>query len=224
MHNDDRLVDIGAGTAGVTYLIGKKAGDISIHYVNFHYIQLYITGLQIPILAVDPSPHLLEIAKKREGIVTMQATFDEFLDSKQVLDYNKILICQCVHHFPHLQAAFKKLYDKMHSESQLLIIENPETLLWEEVKKLCRPLSLDTMEEYLKDAGFDVEKGEESYVHCHSKEEYFQQLRQRCFSVLEMLSDGEIEEGIKKLNDTDFKGVSSKDLPDYYFLLKATKK
>ena len=224
MHNDDRLVDIGAGTAGVTYLIGKKAGDISIHYVNFHYIQLYITGLQMPILAVDPSTHLLEIAKKREGIVTMQATFDEFLDSKQVLDYNKILICRSVHHFPHLQAAFKKLYDKMHPESQLLIIKNPETLLWEEVKKLCRPLSVDTMEEYLKDAGFDVEKGEESYVHCYSKEEYFQHLRQRCFSVLEMLSDEEIEEGIKKLNDTDFKGVSSKDLPDYYFLLKATKK
>ena len=154
----------------------------------------------------------------------MQATFDEFLESKEVVNYNKILICQCVHHFPDIQTAFKKLYDQMHPNSQLLIIENPEPLLWEEVKKLCRPLSLETIEKYLKDAGFDVEKGEEMYFHCYSKEEYFQQLRQRCFSALEMLSDEEIEEGIKKLNETDFKDISSKDLPNYYFLLKGTKK
>ena len=154
----------------------------------------------------------------------MQATFDEFLESKEVVNYNKILICQCVHHFPDIQTAFKKLYDQMHPNSQLLIVRNRELLVWEEVIKLCPLLSIETIEKYLKDAGFYVEKGEEIFVYCYSKEEYFQQLRQRCFSSLMLLSDEEIEEGIKKLNETDFKDISSKDSPNYFFLLKATKK
>ncbi|XP_019861374.1 PREDICTED: uncharacterized protein LOC109589803 [Amphimedon queenslandica] len=202
----DSLADIGGGTGAISSLIWKKA------------------NLGQPVLVVDPSPDMLEPASKREGVLTLEATFDDLINSYPhiISKYNKFVCIGCIHLFPHLEASMAAFYKLLKPGDQLLIVEHPEVLVWKDLKT--RFNSLDEIEEYLKQAGFSVEeRGEESHSHSYSREKYFYSLRHRCYTALSLLTDKEIELGIKKLDETVFKGEPFKELTDYYYMIVATK-
>lgn len=195
-----------------------------MYSVTFLRYVVYTVGLHHPILAVDPSPHMLEIAKGRQGLDTMEATFDQFIESGIVRNYHKFVCIGCVHHFPQLPLALKRFCSLLNDGDQLLIIEEPEPALWDTARKAARKMSVDELEGYLKMAGFsDVKRREDMQSRVYKRDEYFDCLHNRCYSVLSIFTDEEIERGLTELNETVFEGAEYKELPDIKTGLLATK-
>ena len=167
---------------------------------------------------------MLQIAMKREGVLTLEASFDSFitLHPETVTKYNKFVFIGCIHLLPHLEVSMRSFYKLLKPGDQFLIVEHPEVLVWQGLKT--RSESLDQIEFYLKEAGFSVgERGEESCVHTFSKEKYFYALRHRCYTALSLCTDEEIEAGINELDQNVFKENPFKELTDYYYMIVATK-
>jgi len=78
---EDQLVDIGGGTGEVCAAIRN------------------LVTMTKPAVCVDPSKEMLDIASKKEGIITVLATGEEFLSSKAEYELNVVLMNSCVHHF-----------------------------------------------------------------------------------------------------------------------------
>ena len=174
-------------------------------------------------MAVDPNEELLKIASSRDGVSIIQSTAEEFLDLPVAQEYNKFLFCRSSHHVFDQEGLFKKMYHVLPKGGQILVIESLEHLLWDEVKKLCRPVSLDQTESFIQKAGFTVTKRKESVSYHWNKQVYFQGLRQRIFSVLEVLTNDEIEKGIADLDKNFFMFADSGDIKIDYEFLKGTK-
>ena len=166
---------------------------------------------------------MLEIAKSKQGVQTMLATFADLIASEHFHKYNKFVLIGCVLLIPQLSMTLENLFTKMSQGSQVLIVEHSKPVLWKSARDQVRQLSIDDMECYLSNAGFVVERGKEEYIRTYDKVELFQKIRQRCYSVLSKFSDEEIEEGIAELDSTIFNGASSKEIIDEYYMLKGTK-
>ena len=85
----------------------------------------------------------------------------------------------------------------------MIIDEVEHVLLWEKVKKQCRPITMEQAESYLRNIGFAVTKCTEQRKTTFSGQEHFERLRKRLYSVLELVPDEDIEQGIAEL-DRDF--------------------
>ena len=105
-----------------------------------------------------------------------------------------------------------------------MIIEQLEDLLWEDVRKKCREVSLDETVSCLESVGFTVTNRVEHQNVTLFKREYFEGLRNRVYSVLELCTDEEIEEGIAKLNRDYFGDKESIQIDVETTFLIATKK
>ena len=170
---------------------------------------------------------MLQIAMKREGVLTLEASFDNFITMhpETVTKYNKFAFIGCVHLFPHLEASMRSFGRLLKPGDQLLIVERRLYIVEDTAFELKTSAgSLDQLEFYLKEAGFSVgKKGEESYAHTFSKENYFYALRHRSYTALSLCTDEEIEAGIDKLDQEVFKGNLFKELTDNYYMIVATK-
>ena len=89
---------------------------------------------------------------------------------------------------------------------QVLIIQFPEKFplpLWKAaLAKRAKVEPLDNTVQYLQEAGFTVERGEEKCHRTIQKGKYFTKLRNRVYTVLELFTTEEIEIGIKELSTT----------------------
>ena len=75
---------------------------------------------------------------------------------------------------------------------------------------------------YLQEAGFVVERGEETCRRTIQKDKYGIKLRNRAYTVLELFTAEEIEIGIKEMNET-LKGCDFFEYDEIYAVIKATK-
>lgn len=135
------------------------------------------------------------------------------------------MFCRCFHHVVDQQESFfKTFYQQTNRGSKLMIIEQLEDLLWEDVRKKCREVSLDKTVSCLESVGFTVTNRVEHQNVTLFKREYFEGLRNRVYSVLELCTDEEIEEGIAKLNRDYFGDKESIQIDVETTFLIATKK
>ena len=109
---------------------------------------------------------------------------------------------------------------------QVLIIQFPEKFplpLWKAaLAKRAKVEPLDNTVQYLQEAGFKVERGEEKCHHTIQKDKYFSKLRHRVYTVLELFTTEEIEIGIKELSTT-LKDSEYFEYDEIYAVVKATK-
>ena len=108
----------------------------------------------------------------------------------------------------------------------MLIIHFPEKItlpLWNAaVTKFAKVQPIDHTVRYLQEAGFLVERGEETCRRTIQKDKYFIKLRNKVYTVLELFTAEEIEIGIKEMNET-LKGCDFFEYDEIYVLIKATK-
>ena len=164
----------------------------------------------MPLIA-DPSPKLLEKAKEK-GLDTMLATADEYFASPLATQYNKLLFCQCVHHFPDWRQTFKKAFAVLPVGSICLVVscnsgKISEPLFSAAVKKQSRIVSGNDISPGLVEIGFStyIEEGKVEFT--YTKTQWYAKLRGRYSSVLKGFTDEEIEAGIAELEQTTLKNT-----------------
>ncbi len=77
---DDQIIDVGGGTAQTSFMLKKDF------------------GLTKPIVCVDPSKEMLEVAE-RNGAIIIQSTAEDFFATKPRFPLNVVIMNGCIHHF-----------------------------------------------------------------------------------------------------------------------------
>ena len=177
---------------------------------------------------IDPNAKMLEIAREREGIETMLATVEEFLDSPAAPSYNKILMARCVHHFSDLHAVFKSVYKVIPKGGACLIFrngfdENTIPLFRAALDKKRPGLSGKELASVLTEAGFTASSEEIHTKFKCSKDEWYYRIRCRFLSTLSLFADSEIEKGITELENSTLKGKDVVECDMYMHIITGVK-
>ena len=87
-----------------------------------------------------------------------------------------------------------------------MIVKQLEVIMWDDARKLCQFEPLANVESLLRNVGFTVTRCNDEHENtiC-DKEEYFESLRCRKYTLVELFSDEEIEKGIEELDRDYFK-------------------
>jgi len=186
--NKDTVVDLGAGTCKMAGLVAR------------------IANLQNPIMCVDPVEKMLAIAVKNgvKNIKTIVATAEEF--TKMELEYDKIYIKVAIHHFDRskLRETFVSIRRQLRDHGGILI-----EFLGDDRKEgspffqrginaqnqLQKGLTKD-LSKLLDDLGFLVQVFDFSYELEVQKANAIKFISNRASSVLSMMSDADIKDGI----------------------------
>ena len=151
---------------------------------------------------------------KRSNIVAVLGTADDFFNSDESKHYNRILMSQCVHHFPDQKATFQTMYDKLPNESICVVTGASKTTLlplWKLVRQNFGSYMIDEVKN-LKSCGFDVESFSLNLPFHVSKKSWYEKIRNRIFSSFSSLSDEEIERGIDEIERTLLYNVMQDDV------------
>ena len=189
---------------------------------------IFLVDLQSDILVIDPSPESIKIAEGKEGVRGMVADADQFLATQDSKDYNKYLFLSVVHHLPDQKETFESAYQCLPKGGEILIIRRKEQHyfpVWKAVhsKLKSNRNTPETNIDVLTEVGFTVASDEDVQTQTLVKNEYFNQLRFRKFSVLNLFTDEEIEEGLRELDEVVFKGKDSIVFENIMTVIKATK-
>ena len=148
---------------------------------------------------------MLQKAKGREGIDTLQATGDEFVAQLAPKSkYNKILFCHSAHHLPNPAATFRALLEAMPQDGRCAVVYYPSEvslLLWQAAMEAFSSKARDLSKE-MSSAGMVVELHEVTVHYKVTKSFWYQRLRGRVYSTIESMTDEQIEEGIAELEST----------------------
>ncbi|HEX5569094.1 MAG TPA: methyltransferase domain-containing protein [Streptomyces sp.] len=186
----DRAADIGSGT-------GLFAREIA-----------WTTGLESPLLCVDPSAAMLyQLEKSSQGLTPILATAEDIAEKRVELPYEQldaIWLKESVHHLADPAATLHGLARRLAPGGRLLVVMLPTTIRY--------PLfaaALDRFEELqpdpagiadlLKAAGLETDLFHVEHEIRLDREKYIGMVRARYMSVLSTFSDSEIEEGINEM-------------------------
>ena len=181
----DQIVDIGGGTGEVLYLLRKKL------------------GIQAPGVCVEPSENMLRIAAKKEGIVPVLSTAEEFLAKKPDCSMKFVLLNGVVHYFKDLSKVIGNLAKYMIPEKGTCLITQyplPKDF-WVEagIKKYSGRIETEYVQAISEPHGLQCVPVEWKEAVEIEKELWYEGLRQRYASTLDSFSDEEIAEGICEL-------------------------
>lgn len=185
--------------------------------------------LQNPVLCVDPSSEMLQVAIKRGGLIVCNTTADDFFTTNDWTKYNKVLLNECAHLFPDTLSTLRKAAEYLPKDGLLILINRANVCtfpLWKELKKKFTVHSGDIFQTFLEQAGFKVGVTTETYTIPMTKGEWYTKLRKRMFTALYEFSDEEIEEGLMELDREWFPGKDEGDLieiKDTLYFFSATK-
>lgn len=189
MKRDDQVVDIGGGTAQISLTIKDH---------------LKMTK---PIVCVDPSQELIDIAKKN-GATTVRATAEEFFASEPIYSLDLVFMTCCIHHFKDPDFVFTALAKYMPQNGVCAVVQTsfPSnlTLPWFKSSKHDYPVSekQDSIMKLVQSKGLECKSVFAMERVEVEKELWYDTLRKRFRSTLRLLSDEEIEDGIRELEGT----------------------
>ena len=191
-----------------------------------------IVGLNHPVVCIEPSAEMLQLAKSRIGLNPYLTTADTFLTTTDdsIPKCNKILINGSAHLFPDPQSTFLKAHKYLPADGLLIVIVRATQCtfpMWRALQEKFAPVSVDTFQEYLGKTGFNVRTSTEVGTVKMTKLDWYGRLRKRAFSTLYEFSDEQIEEGLKELDREWFPGKEESDLveiSDSLVFYVATKK
>jgi len=159
-----------------------------------------------PVLCVDPSKEMLEVADSKEGVNSMCMSAEDWSAKEGKVD--RIVIRGALHHFTRklLPDIFSGIFAKL-TPGGRLVVEKPADSF------TCLPYParvvalMDSMEPQREDvlklltrAGFKAECHRHKFLVEKPKCELFESFRARLCSGFSMFSDAEIEEGILEVN------------------------
>lgn len=203
----DVLADIGCGT-----------GMYSLDIVN-----------QVPlrenIIGVDPYQEMLSQIPQEAPITPVAAGALEY--SRQLANYNKVLIKETIHHVDHKDEFFQNLYRNLPVDGVLLLVHVPPAVqypLFDAALERCIRWHADPDElvRLLQDAGFQVDRDALDYEHRIPRDHYFKMVQSCYMSVLTSFSQDELEAGLAEMN-AKYVDQNMLEFVDHFDYLTATK-
>ena len=183
---DDQVIDIGGGTGEVSFLI-KREKD-----------------LRKPVVCVDPSQDMLDVAAQKDGVIGVKATAEEFFSMSPVYSMDVVLMVNCVHHFTDYNKIFSKLALAMPKKGVCMIVTcDPKTLPYFRAAKDryvgLEGAKLQELCDVLESNGLELKMVSGATPMQLDKRVWFNCLRNRHDSGLWRFSDEELEKGLKEL-------------------------
>ena len=190
----DRLVDLGAGTCVNALQLGRLA------------------KLEQSVLCVEPVQEMLDVALKSnpDNIETFCETAEMFV--ARDIHYDKIMIKGTVHHFPrdNLEQIFSGIYRQLNKNGILLVEKvSGKTSIssffkrGHELHRLTHEGLTERVMEILNGLGMSVEYKTVTADSTKTKAETVEYMRNRSVSSWEMLTDEEIEEGVRSIQELE---------------------
>jgi len=179
---DDQLVDIGGGTAKVSLAIQSDV------------------GMTKPVVCVDPSQEMLEVAQKN-GAITIQATAESFLASKPDYPLKVVFMNACIHHFKDLDFVLSKLAEYMPDGGMCVLVLNTITSVPMLMGDLISKLKSSEFQTLAESKGLKWKSESKAIVQEVEKALFYECIRQRYTTPLLQFSDEELEQGIQELEE-----------------------
>ena len=180
---DDQIIDVGGGTAQVSLMVKEDV------------------GMTKPVVCIDPSMEMLSVAQKN-GAITIKSSAEDFFASKPDYPLKVVFINGCIHHFEKPDFVFSKLASYMPDDGVCIVCMCLMPLFKAEKDTIGK----DRFENIFKCIDFESKglkcvKSEGPVTGEMDKQEWYQNIRKRLSSYLVSLSDEELEEGIKRLEE-----------------------
>ena len=163
---------------------------------------------------------MLEGAARREGVIPIHLSGEEFVSSEYMNKYNvtKLAFSFCVHFIEDLPALLSSIETFLPSGGKCTIClrENPtlpyfSAAYTEFVSKKFSQKTIEVLEYSPKVPNVSVSILERPLHYKIAKSQWYKMLRERFQSHLELFSDESIEEGIAELEETKFKNLKDND-------------
>ena len=188
LREDDRLVDLGAGTAMYSLDILQQV------------------PLRTPVVAVEPFEEMLRNIPEDPRIEPVGQ--DAMAFAREPREYSKVLMKEMIHHVEDRPELFTNLRDRLAGDdARMLLVHVPPKLdypLFRRALERCESWHADPDElvRDLEKVGMTVERDALDYRHALPKEHYFRMVRGQYMSVLSSFSAEEIEEGLEEMSAT----------------------
>ena len=187
-------------------------------------------GLKNPIWCVDPSPEMQEVARKRKGIHPVQKTAEEFFsDPKISQSFDKVLAIFSAHHFVDPDAVYKGIVRSLRPGGSFIQVD-ALSASHPMFKMAANTLSahfkkVSDKEQSLRGLNLQGKMSQEEYTYPQSvtKSKLYEMFRCRYMSMFYPLSDEQIEEGIKELENETLKDVKDDEYINYNYVVRITK-
>ncbi len=177
---NDQIIDVGGGTAQTSFMLKRDF------------------GLTKPIVCIDPSKDMLEVAE-RNGAITIQSTAEDFFATKPRFPLNVVLMNGCIHHFEKPDYVISQLASYMPEDGICIMTvctlplptgNNMRTT--ERMRDIYKQMDFGAVGLKCKIA--DITKACEM-----EKEIWYQSIRNKVSSFLSKYSDEELEDVIMAL-------------------------
>ena len=208
LQQDDRLVDLGAGT-------GMYSLDI-----------LEQVPLRFPVIALEPFEEMIQHMPESSRIEPLVQDAVSF--AKEPREYSKVLMKEMIHHIDKKEELFSNLRDHLIGDGRMLLVHVPPQLdypLFHRALERCETWHADPDElvRILEKVGFEVARDGLDYPHAIPKDHYFRMVRGQYMSALTSFSSEEIEEGITEMEST-YANRETLEFNDHFDYISATKR
>ena len=200
---DDVLLDLGSGTGTLAENIKKQV------------------KLTHNVICVEPNESMVSIAMKKEGIIAVHATAEEFaLKGIHTYHFNKVLLAFCLHHFiDSIEMIFEKLSESLPVGGVCLIVERQKktslpffkTALEMHQKTHANDFTPEQWSSLASPKGFALTSNEITLEYTMTKSLWYKTLHERYTTFLRQLTDELIEEGISELEMDGFQELKEDD-------------
>lgn len=206
------VVDIGSGTGFIAASLFK------------------LSRLENPVWCVDPSAEMQEVARKRKGIYPVQKTAEEFFsDPKLSQCFDRIVAVFSIHHVVDPVEVYKGIVRSLRPGGiflQFITMKDGHPIFKSSTKIL--GTYFDVVRESQKllreidCADIRISEDEVTFTEAMTKSNLYDSLRRRYSSELNHLTDEQIEERIKQL-ENELSDVNEYDPITYNRLVSVTK-
>lgn len=184
LREDDRLVDLGAGTGIYTFDILEQR------------------PLRAPVVAVEPFEEMVRQMPRSSRVEPIVQDAQSF--ARESREYSKVLMKEMVHHVDDKEGLFSNLREHLVGNGRMLLVHVPPRLdypLFRRALERCEKWHADpdALVRILEQGGFEVRRDAIDYPHAIPRDHYFRMVRGQYMSVLSSFSSDEIEEGIAEM-------------------------
>ena len=200
---DDILADVGGGTGVFSHLVWQRG------------------ILKHRVLCVDPSSEMLATAAEQEGVEPVLASGEEFVTAEYMTKYGvtKLVFAFALHHVPDVTAVMENVAKLLPVGGKCVICYrvNPTLPYFsaahnEFTSERYSSKKTEMMHFLSKVPNVNVATLEQPLNYKLRKSQWYMMLRNRFQTHLDAFTDEEIEEGIRELEETTFKGVEEEQL------------
>ena len=207
------VADIGSGT-------GAIAKDL-----------FELSGLHNPIWCVDPSVEMQEVARQKKGVYPILKTAEEFFSNPQISEnFDRVLATISAHHFVNPDAVYKGILRSLrpggfYVQLNTVKVSLPSFKSLKTLSSQCFEREREISSPLLRKIGLNVSLSQEEFSFSLGvkKSKPYERYRCRFISLLQHLSDDQIEEGISELDHEHYQNVKDDELINYECTMLVTK-